>query len=386
MNSPPEKADRRAKCVHMTTVHEWNDARIFVKECRSLAEAGYEVVYINPHERAEVVEGVRLVPLAVPVRRWVRLGMLVTTWRALRAALREHAQVYHFHEPELMLTGLLLKLGGKRVVYDQHENWPQQVLPKRGGPFRFRCLRLAYSRACALGQVVAGRVFDGIVAATSGIGSNFPAGKTVVLRNLPRIEEILSVESKPFAEREAQVLYIGGITIQRGARDMVEAMGMLPAELPAQLVLAGYPHEDLFAQLDQLPGWGRTTYLGTVARTEVAELLAASRIGLAILHPIANYVAGHPNKLTEYMAAGLPVIATDLPLMRATIEDAGCGLIIPTEDPGALAEAIQWLLEHPEEAEAMGRRGQEAARDRYNWEAEKPKLLQLYARLTGGDH
>ena len=104
-----------------------------------------------------------------------------------------------------------------------------------------------------------------------------------------------------------------------------------------------------------------------------------------VFHPIENHIMSQPNKLFEYMSAGLPVVASDFPLWRSIIQEVGCGLLVDPTNPAAIAEAIRWLLERPAEAESMGLRGREAVRRIYNWENEQQKLVELYARLMSGN-
>ena len=130
-------------------------------------------------------------------------------------------------------------------------------------------------------------------------------------------------------------------------------------------------------------GWDRVEELGTLGRSEVAQLFGQVSAGLVIFLPEPNHVEAMPNKLFEYMSAGIPVIASDFPLWHGIVEGAGCGLLVDPLDPRAIAGAIEHLLTHPEEAEAMGRRGRQAVERWYNWENEESKLLQLYASLGG---
>lgn len=363
---------------HLTSAHSPFDTRIFHKECRALVEAGYEVVLVAPHDRDEVVEGVRIRALPRPRGRAAR--MTCTVGQVLRAALAEDAAIYHFHDPELIPVGLLLKLRGKQVVYDVHEDLPRQILSKHWIPRR---LRTPIARLMEGLEAVSVRAYDGISAATPAIARRFPETKTVTVQNFPLIGELADAGAKPYSERGLMIAYVGGIAAIRGARETVEAMELLPASLGAQLLLAGsFSPPNLETELQQMPGWRRVRFLGWRGREDIRSLLAEARIGLVTLHPVKNYLDSYPVKLFEYMSAGLPVIASDFPLWRKIVEGAKCGVLVDPLDPRAIAEAIQWLLEHPREAEAMGRRGREAVLAHYNWDGEAEKLLALYKRLA----
>lgn len=131
------------------------------------------------------------------------------------------------------------------------------------------------------------------------------------------------------------------------------------------------------------PGWRRVDFLGFTKRDAVATMLARARAGLVLFQPRPNNVAGRPNKLFEYMSAGLPVIASDFPRWREIVDDAGCGVLVDPEDPQAISDALQWFLDHPNEAEAMGKRGHQAILMRYSWDAEAKVLVDLYHGLIG---
>jgi len=365
-----------AKINILTTVHSPFDVRIFHKEARSLAREGYEVHLLAPTaEQPRLVDGVHLEPLP-PVRgRGQRMTILV--WRAFRKALQQRAALYHFHDPELIPIGLALKiLTRARVVYDIHEDAPQQILSKAWLPPR---IRPWIARGVSKLEALAARLFDGLIAATPAIAARFPASKTVVVRNFPRLEELaFSSSARPYAQRPPRVVYVGGITAIRGAVEMVEAIARVQAK--AELVLAGaFESDALREHLAQRPGWQRTHFVGWLNRAEIADLLGQARVGLVLLAPLPRYQVAWPVKLFEYMAAGIPFVASDFPLWRQIGE--GAGLFVDPRDPDAIAQAIQWLLTHPREAQAMGERGRHLVETRYNWEQEAQELLRLYARL-----
>jgi len=362
---------------HLTTVHPTFDTRIFHKEAKTLARVGYDVTLIAQHERDEVVDGVKIIALPKPRNRLSRMFGL--TWRAFHKAIRQRADIYHFHDPELIPVGLLLKLRGKRVIYDVHEDVPKQILSKEWIP---RPLRRLVAGAARVAEALASWAFDGIVAATPAIAKRFPAGKTIVVQNFPILKELVAPESTPYQNRPAKIIYVGGITAIRGIREMVQAMSLMPESLDARLVLVGaFSPPSLEAEVRGLPGWERVEFVGWQDRASVARLLGEARAGLVLFHPEPNHLEAQPNKLFEYMSAGLPVIASDFPLWREIVEKERCGLLVDPLDPAAIAKVIQWILEHPEEAEAMGRRGQKAVFERYNWDTEAAKLIALYRRL-----
>jgi glycosyltransferase involved in cell wall biosynthesis len=163
-------------------------------------------------------------------------------------------------------------------------------------------------------------------------------------------------------------------------------MALLPKDLRADLRLVGnWENPELAASLKQLPGWNRTTFLGLLDRAEVAGELQKAYAGLVVLHPEANYVTSQPVKLYEYMCAGLPVIASDFAVWREIVTKARCGLLVNPLKPQEIAEAMEYLLTHPEEAEEMGRRGFQAIMENFNWANEEKELLRFYNKLLSQD-
>ena len=369
----------RKVCV-LTSAHPPFDVRIFHKECKSLARAGYEVTLVASAGEDGLHDGIALRALPVWRSRLDRFtrGSLAVYRRALEAG----AEVYHFHDPELIPVGILLRLHGKKVIYDIHEDLPRTISYK---PYIPRPLCGSVSRTVQFIEDWACRRFSALVAATPGIGERFVGvnENLAVLNNYPRIEEIESPPGTAGGSRDASLLYVGmRITRARGAEEMVRAMGLLPKNLQARLRLVGkWDSAELPTSLATLPGWDRITYVGPLDRTAVAAELQSAYAGLVILHPEPNYVTSQPVKLFEYMCAGIPVIASDFPVCREIISQARCGILVDPLNPNEIAAAMEFLLTHPDEATAMGRRGYQAVHDRYSWANEEKVLLRLYSEL-----
>lgn len=371
---------RKKVCV-LTSVHPPFDVRIFHKECRSLARAGYCVTLIAPIARNSTVDGIEV--RAFPQYR-SRIERIAKGWPAMyRAAKRENADIYHFHDPELIPIALLLRAQGKAVVYDVHEDLPKTISYKRYIP---ALLRFPLGLTLKVIEEFASRLLTGVVTATTPIAERFSKVRhRTVVHNYPLLEEFDVPADLSRNESCNYIAYVGArITVARGAFEMVQAMGLLPAQVKLQLKIAGaFDPPGLPEKLSMLPGWKHAQALGVLGRAEVAQLLRRARAGLVLLHPEPNYLNAQPVKLFEYMGAGIPVIASDFPVWRNIIEDAGCGLLVDPLDPAAIARAIDDLWRHPSEALEMGRRGRAAVHAKYNWNREEERLLKFYSEIAG---
>jgi glycosyltransferase involved in cell wall biosynthesis len=359
------------RVVHLTSTHPPDDVRIFLKECRSLARAGFDVHLVAPGAEEGTRDGV-VVHGFVPPRGLRPFRILRRLGRVWSVARSLDADLCHFHEPELVLVALGLKLAGARVVYDVHEDHTSTLaysaFRSPGRRIGFRLLEALARGAC-----------DGFVAATPAIARSLPPERTVEVLNYPELVELAS-EPVPRPQR-AGAVYVGLISHARGAREMIEAAGRL-RDPAARLVLIGsFDTQALEREMRSLPGWRRVEYLGRLGRRELGERLAAAGVGLVILHPERNYLESFPTKLFEYMAAGLPAIVSDFPFFRELVEPIGCAVFVDPLDPAELAAAIDDLLVDESRAEAMGRRGARAVREGLNWEQQAPVLVALYRRL-----
>ena len=393
------------RIVHLSSAHPRHDTRIFVKQCRTLASHGHEVILVVADGLGdELRDGVRIVdagaahlrrpsvfggrrPGALVERRPSALmgrlaRILWTTRRVAARALALDADVYQLHDPELLPAGLRLRRAGMRVVFDAHEDVPTQLLDKPYlAPVAARLLARLYARyerhACAR--------LDGLLAATPLIRERLALcnAHTVDVANYPLPEEFPPHELAPERDWEArtEVCYVGSISAIRGIREMVQACALLRSA--TRLQLAGSFAEPALARAMALqPGWSRVDALGYLDRAGVSRVMANSFAGLVTLLPTASYRDALPVKMFEYMAAGIPVIASDFPRWRAIIEASDCGLCVDPRDPAAIAAAIDRLAHDPALARRLGANGRRAIEQTYNWRTEAQKLVRFYADLT----
>jgi len=367
------------RVLHITTVHPPFDTRIFHKQAKTLARAGYEVVLIAQHDGDEMVDGVKIVALPKPRNRFARIFGL--TWRAFHLSLRERADVYHFHDPELLPIGVLLKIFTRaKVIYDVHEDVPEQILTKHWIPL---LLRRPLAGVFNAFEKLMARVLDAVVVATEGIAEKFAQLKPIVIHNYPDLGMLPNPSTRRGEGNEKVLVYVGGISKIRGAIEMVKALEHLNPAWDIRLDLLGkFEPPDLEQELQALPGYQRVRFLGWLPWSAAWKHAQITFAGLVLFHPAPNHTNSLPNKLFEYMAAGLPVVASNFPLWKEIVEGNRCGITVDPLDPKAIAQAIEYLLTHPEEARRMGENGRRAVEEKYNWEKEAEKLLALYKELV----
>jgi len=371
------------RIVHITSAHPADDHRIAYKECVSAVDRGYEVVLIASRGKDPGLPGVEVVMVesGQACSRASRIGRVAP--RVVQAAIAAKPNIVHIHDPELLLWVPRLKRHAA-VVFDAHEDIPAQLLSKGWVP---RFLRPATSSATRIFLKTVSRHLDGVVYAEPSCSGTLGARHVAVVQNFPRLEEFPSRLRHRGAEasdtgRGLRVAYVGGISVARGAIDMVVSIGRLDERMHPRLTLAGPVWEPgLMRKLQELEGWSRVEYIPWLSRSQVAELLQESDIGLVPLHPVPNYVEAYPVKMFEYMAAGCAVVASDFPLWRSIIEDTQSGEVFPAGDAKSMARVITALAEDPERLASCGAAGRAVVERRFNWSNEEQKLLNVYIEV-----
>lgn len=365
------KIKQKRVCCHLTSVHGPHDIRIFIKECRSLTSIFDEVHFIVPNGVSTIVDGVIVHGITQSSNRLRR--MTDTVEAVYEEALKIDADLYHFHDPELIPVGLRLKKKGKKVIYDVHEDVPRALLSKYWIP---KVFRTPISKLFEIYENRAAKQFDFILAATPFIAQRFKKINpyTENVNNFPLLNELQTVD-KGGNKKDSVVSFVGGLAPIRGAIQLIESADLINGSI----YIAGpvTPKE----LTEKIKHHSKIQYLGKINREQVKTLLASSMAGLVTFLPEPNHINAQPNKMFEYMSAGIPVISSDFPLWRSIIEKHNCGLCVDPKNPEELARAINYIFEHPEIAEQMGHNGRKAVENEYNWEKEMEKLFKVYESL-----
>ncbi len=359
------------KVCHLTSVHHRYDTRIFIKECKTLSKVGFDVNLIVADAKGdETVDNIKIYDIGKPKNRIERI--LKTTKKVFKKALEVNAEIYHFHDPELIPIGMKLKKFGKKVIYDVHEDLPRQILNKH---YLNKIIRLIISHIIEIYENYSITKFDYIITATPYIKRRFVKinPNTIDINNYPILDELYSTKLE--MKKDNNICYIGGITRVRGIIELINAI----ENIDVTLHLAGeFESEELKKEVENLNEWKKVKYYGFVNREKIKEILSICKLGIVTLFPVKNYLVALPVKLFEYMSASLPVIASNFPLWREIVEGNNCGICVDPRNINEISKAIEYLINNPQEAKKMGENGKTAVLEKYNWEKEEKKLFNVY--------
>ncbi len=365
----------------VSTVHDPFDSRVFYKLARSLAGAGYDVTLLAPGAPDQIVDGIRLksLPPRPPARRaWMRWFRLPGVWRRARA---ERADLYIVYDPEMTPVGLLLKLEGRKVIYDVHEHVPYQILDKDWMPAALRRpVAWLYDRY----ERLAVRAFDAVTPAFEQIADRFPhvRHKLTIIRNVPEPERWLAADpGRRAADGAIIAVYAGSVQPDRCVLECVQAVNRLDPALNVRLWVIGPVKTDGYDAALRAAASERVWLAGSVRHDEIPALLAQAHIGLMSLRPQPNSTVNWPIKLFEYMAAGLPMIMHANPFWLELA--GGSALAVDIEDPVSIAEGLATLAGNDALRAQMGARGRALVHQQYNWDGQRERLLAVVERLIG---
>lgn len=339
-----------------------------------MAARGFRLTLIAQHPNNESINSVQIIAIPSPKNRWWRWFKTVPS--ILIKAVKLQADVYHFHDPELIPVGLILWLCGHKVVYDMHEDYVSSIAQKT---YIQPALRRSLSVCWNYLEIWATRAFT-VVIAERYYSSRFPNATPVL--NYPVLQ---GTSTSAHQAGSTQALYTGNVTEDRGALNLarilskndkfsVHVIGRCTPTLAAKM------RQEAKNGSDRLFITGEGRY---IPFAEINAVYSERRwlAGLAIFPPTQHYLEKELTKFFEYMQAGLPVVCSNFPAWKTLIADQGFGLCVDPTDADAVIDALRWLNDHPAEAGEMGRRGQAAVKARYNWEKEASRLAALYLEI-----
>ena len=374
------------KACHLASQHKMNDMRIFEKECKSLAKAGFDVTLIGfgPEPKTETIDGVRCISLFCPIKNNLEL-LRKRNKMSLEAALQVDADIYHLHEPELLPIGMKLKKKGKIVIFDSHEFYGWQLHDNihkikiiKTPDFMMRLIGNLYmhyeKRVCMK--------LDAVIQVCTLDGKDYFANRcrrSIFIGNLPNKADFIRNTPIDFSQKP-MVAMIGSITKERGITQLVKAVH----QAGGTLLLAGaFSPKSYESELRQMPEFECVDYKGFLDKPGMIALLEQANMGAATLLNIGQYskADNFSTKAYDYMSMELPVIYSNKNYAKKINDKYHFCICVNPEDPDEISQAITWLMDHPGQAIEMGKNGRKAIEEEFNWEKESDTLVSFYKTL-----
>lgn len=355
---------------------------MFHREAKTLVKEGVDVTIIARYHRSETVDGVKIIGIG-SVRS--RLHRILTTWKLFTRALNEPADVYQVLNPELLLWGVLLKwISQKPVIYDVHEHFPDAARIREWlSPLSRKILSILVD----IYELVLARFVDHILTPDNAVYERFLRinKMTTLVYNFPRIEYFGATE---YHHKPNVIIHSGSLSKERGGDIMIHALSLVRTCIPdvKLLLIISSVHNSYLSHFKDIVKehhlGDHVIMVGPLPTEEVAKQLRQASVGLSLLQPTPKFEKNIPQKVFEYMAAGIPLVVSDLPPIRPFLKDLRCGYLVAPTNAKQIADAIIYLLQHPVEAKRMGENGKRAVLEKYNWEQESVKFYQIFKELT----
>ncbi len=363
---------------HISTVHPANDIRIYHKEVKSLAENGYKVYLIGNYNNKDIKNNIYFIPLPQIKNKFIRV--FFKPFIALIKAIKTKSYIYHLHDPELLPIGIILKLMGKKVIFDSHELVYYQIYDKKWLKHHYiqNFFNLFYKKF----EKLTVKFFDAIILAETGYTNyfykNYPKykNKFYILQNFPIIKKIEKSKPMKINFNKPILIYAGSLSHQRRIDIILKTV----EKLDVGLILLGKWNDYNFQQYCyNLPGYKKVIIDKFTTPDEVYSYMKASDIGLVILSKSKNYTTSISTKIFEYMACEIPVVASNFELWKKTFQDRM--FYVEPDNINELINIIQKILNNTKNFQNLLKNNKEYVIKNFSWETESKKLIQLYKKI-----
>jgi len=313
--------------------------------------------------------------LAARVRRI--LSGLSFSRQAISVAGQTRPTLVHANDWNTMWTGMAIKFGyGTRLVYDSHELWPD-----RNGRWELRPWLLA-------GEALFVRAADEVITSSPGyadaMARRYRIPQPTVVRNIPERRSSAGSQSpdRVGPSLPPRVVYVGGLMPGRGLEQMIDALPYLQDVRLCAIGPGGtWYRASLLARATAVGVGDRVELRAPVAPSEVPSVLAGATAGLCLIQPVCrSYELSLPNKLFEYSAAGVPILASDMPVIATVVRGEGLGEVVPPGGSQAIAASLERLL-RPKDWGLAAERARAFA-DTHAWAGEACTLAGVYRRAV----
>ena len=369
------------KICHVTSAHPPEDGRIFRRACVSAANAGYDTYLVEQGDTYEK-NGVHIVGIGKPEKSGRIYRMTTFAKKAYETAKYIDADLYQFHDPELLPYVKKLKKMGKAVVFDSHENYVEQF---RNKPYLPKPIAVALSKWFSSYSRKAYGMIDGITYPGNDEYKSVYDGlskRVVATDNFPWLSELYNRYNETVVREPNTACYVGGLDEARGITQIIKAC----SAAKCKLYLAGkFSSNEYKKNLEKMDEYSCVEYLGLIGREEIVQLLQKVSIGLCTLLDVGQYykMQNLPTKVYEYMSMSMPVIINDSPFNKSVVADLHIGYCVNPLNTDEISDKIRKLLDDKDACITFGENGRAAIKNQYCWDREQEKLISMYKNILG---
>ncbi len=368
------------KVFIFTSVHRWDDTRIFYKQAKSLSKEFTVELHAPADFQYKNIDRVSIFGLPKWENVSDRKNIRKEIWKRIK---KSDSHIYHFHDPELLWIGIKIRLLKKKpVIYDIHEDYERSILTKNWIP---NYLKVILSKLFYIFEKISVMFIHNVINTTNLIANKFNSNSInqIVIYNYPFIpQKDINLNLK----NENLIVYVGGISKIRGIFEIIQAIALVAKDQSIKLIVIGPIQNDELENeiLEAISNYGvekNIKLMGFVPYSEIFNYIEKAIVGLLCYLPVPNHLVTIPNKIFEYTASGTAVIASDFPLYREIIDDANSGILVNPTNPTDISNAIIEVLNNPGRFKQMGQNGYSAIMEKFNWETQEKKLIKFYKTL-----
>lgn len=363
---------------HITTVHPRTDTRIFLKYCKIFAQ-NYGSCSLIVADGKGSCQNELVNVLDVGKSRNALFRVIFGSFRVVRKALNIDVDVYHLHDPELVFAGIFLRLLNKTVIMDIHEDAPNQMKDKH---YLCSSIRNIFALTLFLLEKILFRFFSGLVSATPHLKKLYRKynNNIIGIYNYLLLSELKNDVHVIQNSQSYKICFVGGIEEGRGIRQLIDSLPYINPKV--ELILGGnFPDQDFLKILKKSKGWAYVDYRGYLTRDDMEKVFSECVIGVVPFLPARNHINSLPNKIFEYMGAGLAILGSDFKYWKMIIEENETGYCVDTTDRMLIASQIKLMLDDEAGLKKMGENGVHLVKTKYNWDSQMESLLRFYSSV-----
>lgn len=357
----------------ISSVHKWNDTRIFSKEALSLSKKYKVLLSAKANFKKKKIKKIEVYGLYDYNKRFLRpLNWIKILFRIMKSK----SKVIHFHDPELIILGVFLKLfTNKKVVYDIHEDYTKTIIKKNWlGPL---WVRKIISRIFGFLETNISNIFDLNIIVIDNWMNKYK--NSVVVKNYPVIEKIDFDD----ITKKNRVVYIGNLGKERGIEEMIESFDKLSNEDIVLDLIGKWSNEKLKEKIMPKINLNKNiNFLGYLPISEAKKYLKEAKLGFC-LYTDKKFEENIPVKMYEYLSYGTPVLFSNFESWKNKISKEGWGIPVNPSNIEEIIKEIDCYFENDNFPNYFKKCIE--YRKKYDWKNEEEKLLDAYNNLLGDD-